>query len=50
LALRCHLELSKDEVLHVHARDLHLGELELDELKLADRSSELHACEDVLGA
>src|SRR6266481_6003862 len=38
-----HLDQAEDEVLQVHPRDLHLGELQLDELELADRAAELHA-------
>src|SRR5689334_673398 len=40
---RRHLDLAEDEVLQVHACDLHLRELQLDELELADRTAELHA-------
>src|SRR5437773_1878675 len=37
---RRHLDLPEDDVLEVHARHLHLGELQLDHLELADRPAE----------
>src|SRR5690554_3182165 len=36
-------DLPKDQVLKVHARHLHLRDLQLDELEIADGLTELHA-------
>jgi hypothetical protein len=43
LASFTHLDLAEDEVLEVHAGDLHLRELQLDQLELPDRLAELDA-------
>src|SRR2546421_491885 len=44
------LDHAEHEVLDVESRDLHLGELQLDELVVADRSPELLAFLRVLDA
>src|SRR5689334_18108266 len=45
-----HLDLPEHDVLEVHARDLHLRELQLDQLEFADRAPELDARPRVLEA